>query len=106
MGTRIPSHQLSNGLHISKRQDQHKERQPTTGSSAAPTTGDDLKKSGGVGGRQSGQLEPSGSMGKAVYSSSLTSLNEEAKFRLKVSKAAMWVFLVVAGADLSPSPSL
>ncbi|CBI17818.3 unnamed protein product, partial [Vitis vinifera] len=32
MGTRIPSHQLSNGLHISKRQDQHKERQPTTGS--------------------------------------------------------------------------
>ena len=64
MGTRIPSHQLSNGLHISKRQDQHKERQPTTGSRAAPTTGDDLKKSGGVGGRRSGQLEPSGSMGE------------------------------------------
>ncbi|RVW12540.1 putative pectinesterase/pectinesterase inhibitor 21 [Vitis vinifera] len=63
-GTRIPSHQLSNGLHISKRQDQHKERQPTTGSRAAPTTGDDLKKSGGVGGRRSGQLEPSGSMGE------------------------------------------
>ena len=106
MGTRIPSHQLSNGLHISKRQDQHKERQPTTGSRAAPTTGDDLKKSGGVRERRSGQLEPSGSMGKVVYGSSLTSLNEEAKFRLKVSKAAMWVFLVVAGADLSPSPSL
>ena len=89
MGTRIPSHQLSSGLHMSKRRDQHKERQPTTGSRAAPITGDDVKKSGGVGGRQSGQLEPSGSMGKAVYGSSVTSLNEEVKFRLKVSKAVM-----------------
>ena len=180
MGTRIPPHQLSNGLYVSGRPDQHKERQPTTGSRAVPYTEGDVKKSGelgktldiavvdpsaggppplkpsrhssssqhtsgsvrsgpnsgqlpklsnsgpihkkssgpmplqpaglitsgppgssgSVGGRHSGQLEPSGSMGKTVYSSSVMSLNEEAKFGFKVSKTVMWVFLVVADLDL------
>lgn len=180
MGTRIPSHQLSNGLYVSGRPDQHKERQPTIGSRAVPYTGGDVKKSGelgkmfdiavvdpsaggpptlkpsrhssssqhtsgsvrsgpnsgqlpklsnsgpihkkssgpmplqptglitsgplgssgSIGGRRSGQLEPSGSMGKAVYGSSVTSLNEEAKFGFKVSKAVMWVFLVVVAMGL------
>ncbi|KAJ9689868.1 hypothetical protein PVL29_012500 [Vitis rotundifolia] len=180
MGSRIPSHQLSNGLYVSGRPEQHKERQPTIGSRAVPYTGGDVKKSGelgkmfdiavvdpsaggppplkpsrhssssqhtsgsvrsgpnsgqlpklsnsgpiqkkssgpmplqptglitsgplgssgSIGGRRSGQLEPSGSMGKAVYGSSVTSLNEEAKFGFKVSKAVMWVFLVVVAMGL------
>lgn len=180
MGTRIPSHQLSNGLYVSGRPEQHKERQPTIGSRAVPYTGGDVKKSGelgkmfdiavvdpsvggppplkpsrhssssqhtsgsvrsgpnsgqlpklsnsgpiqkkssgpmplqptglitsgplgssgGLGGRRSGQLEPSASMGKAVYGSSVTSLTEEAKFGFKVSKAVMWVFLVVVAMGL------
>ncbi|XP_038691283.1 uncharacterized membrane protein At1g16860-like isoform X2 [Tripterygium wilfordii] len=49
MGTRIPSHQLSNGLYVSGRPDQLKERQPTMGSRAVPYTGGDVKKSGELG---------------------------------------------------------
>ena len=49
MGTRIPPHQLSNGLYLSGRPDQHKERQPTTGSLAVPYTEGDVKKSGELG---------------------------------------------------------
>ncbi|KAF8414169.1 hypothetical protein HHK36_002168 [Tetracentron sinense] len=179
MATRIPSHQLSSGLYVSGRPEQHKERQPTMGARAVPYTGGDVKKSGelgkmfdiavvdpssnapppskpsrpssssqhnsgslrsgsssgplpkssnsgplqkkssgpmplqptglitsgpitssgsgsgGGGPRRSGQLEPSGSMGKAVYGAAVTSLSEEVKFGFKVSKAIMWVFLVV-----------
>ncbi|KAF8409633.1 hypothetical protein HHK36_005711 [Tetracentron sinense] len=175
MGTRIPSHQLSNGLYVSGRPEQFKDRQPTMGSRAVPYTGGDIKKSGelgkmfdisgvdsssnvppsfkpsrhssssqhnsgsfrsasnsgpltkssnsgplqkklsgsmslqptglitsgplgtssGGGTRRSAQLELSGSIGKAVYSSAVTSLNEEVKFGFRVPKAIMWVFLVV-----------
>ncbi|KAL7605034.1 uncharacterized membrane protein At1g16860 [Lactuca sativa] len=49
MGSRIPSHQLSNGLYVSGRPEQLKERQPTTGSRAIPYTGGDVKKSGELG---------------------------------------------------------
>ncbi|XP_071707215.1 uncharacterized membrane protein At1g16860-like [Rutidosis leptorrhynchoides] len=47
MGTRIPSHQLSNGLYVSGRPENHKERQPTTtGSPPVPYTGGDVNNSG------------------------------------------------------------
>ncbi|XP_004236674.1 uncharacterized membrane protein At1g16860-like [Solanum lycopersicum] len=177
MGSRTGSHQLSNGLIVSGRPEQLKERQPTMGSRAVPYTGGDIKKSGelgkmyGVGdypgpppilkpssrgssasqhnsgsvrsgpnsgpvghkltnsgsmpkkssgsfsgqlmtpiqptglitsgplssntGRRSGQLEPAASFKKVVYGSSVTSLNDEIKLGFKVSKVAMWVFLVV-----------
>lgn len=49
MGSRIPSHQLSNGLYVSGRPEQQKERQPTIVSRAIPYTGGDVKKSGELG---------------------------------------------------------
>ncbi|XP_047311101.1 uncharacterized membrane protein At1g16860-like [Impatiens glandulifera] len=49
MGSRFPSHQLSNGLYVSGRPEQPKERTPTLGSSAMPYTGGDIKKSGELG---------------------------------------------------------
>ncbi|KAL1320326.1 hypothetical protein AAHE18_14G049100 [Arachis hypogaea] len=50
MGTRIPSHQLSSGLYVSGRPEQHKpERQPTMSSRSVPYTGGDPKKSGELG---------------------------------------------------------
>ncbi|ERN18424.1 uncharacterized membrane protein At1g16860 [Amborella trichopoda] len=49
MGSRFPSHQLSNGLYVSGRPEQLKERQPTMTSSAMPYTGGDIKKSGELG---------------------------------------------------------
>ncbi|CAI8601463.1 unnamed protein product [Vicia faba] len=49
MGSRIPSHQLSNGLYVSGRPEQPKERVPTMSSAAMPYTGGDIKKSGELG---------------------------------------------------------
>jgi len=49
MGSRFPSHQLSNGLYVSGRPEQPKERQPTMTSVAMPYTGGDIKKSGELG---------------------------------------------------------
>lgn len=49
MGSRFPSHQLSNGLYVSGRPEQPKERTPTLGSAAMPYTGGDIKKSGELG---------------------------------------------------------
>ncbi|XP_004507029.1 uncharacterized membrane protein At1g16860-like isoform X2 [Cicer arietinum] len=49
MGSRIPSHQLSNGLYVSGRPEQPKERTPTMSSAAMPYTGGDIKKSGELG---------------------------------------------------------
>ncbi|KVH96888.1 uncharacterized membrane protein At1g16860-like isoform X1 [Cynara cardunculus var. scolymus] len=49
MGSRIPSHQLSNGLYVSGRPEQLKDRQPTIGSRAIPYTGGDVNKSGELG---------------------------------------------------------
>ncbi|KAK7255071.1 hypothetical protein RIF29_28473 [Crotalaria pallida] len=50
MGSRIPSHQLSNGLYVSGRPaEQPKERTPTMSSVAVPYTGGDIKKSGELG---------------------------------------------------------
>ncbi|KAL6992865.1 hypothetical protein U1Q18_010985 [Sarracenia purpurea var. burkii] len=49
MGSRIPSHQLSNGLYVSGRPEQLKERQPTMASCAVPYTGGDIKNSGELG---------------------------------------------------------
>ncbi|KAI4298760.1 hypothetical protein L6164_032279 [Bauhinia variegata] len=51
-------------------------------------------------GRRSGHLEQTASIGKAVYGSSVTSLNEEVKVGFRVSKAAIWVFLVVVAMAL------
>lgn len=45
--------------------------------------------------RRSGQLEQSGSMGKAVYGSAVTSLGEEVKVGFRVSRSVVWVFMVV-----------
>lgn len=50
MGSRYPSHQLSNGLYVSGRLEQPKEtRPPTMSSMAMPYTGGDIKKSGELG---------------------------------------------------------
>ncbi|KAG8653180.1 hypothetical protein MANES_06G176900v8 [Manihot esculenta] len=49
MGSRYPSHQLSNGLFVSGRPEQPKERTPTMTSTAMPYTGGDIKKSGELG---------------------------------------------------------
>ncbi|PPR90899.1 hypothetical protein GOBAR_AA29787 [Gossypium barbadense] len=49
MGSRFPSHQLSNGLYVSGRKEQPKERTPTMSSVAMPYTGGDIKKSGELG---------------------------------------------------------
>ncbi|XVF74957.1 hypothetical protein PTKIN_Ptkin13bG0150900 [Pterospermum kingtungense] len=49
MGSRFPSHQLSNGLFVSGRPEQPKERTPTMSSVSMPYTGGDIKKSGELG---------------------------------------------------------
>lgn len=49
MGSRFPSHQLSNGLYVSGRPEQPKEKAPTMSSTAVPYTGGDIKKSGELG---------------------------------------------------------
>lgn len=49
MGSRFPSHQLSNGLYVSGRPEQPKEKPPTMSSTAMPYTGGDVKKSGELG---------------------------------------------------------
>ncbi|GAA0163897.1 hypothetical protein Leryth_027389 [Lithospermum erythrorhizon] len=49
MGSRFPSHQLSNGLYVSGRPEQPKERTQTMSSVAVPYTGGDIKKSGELG---------------------------------------------------------
>ncbi|XP_030546798.1 uncharacterized membrane protein At1g16860-like isoform X1 [Rhodamnia argentea] len=49
MGSRFPSHQLSNGLYVSGRPEQAKEKTPTMSSVAMPYTGGDIKKSGELG---------------------------------------------------------
>uniref|UniRef100_A0A5B6Z8A1 Ubiquitin-specific protease family C19-related protein n=1 Tax=Davidia involucrata TaxID=16924 RepID=A0A5B6Z8A1_DAVIN len=49
MGSRFPSHQLSNGLYVSGRPEQPKERPPSMSSTAMPYTGGDIKKSGELG---------------------------------------------------------
>ncbi|KAJ8553175.1 hypothetical protein K7X08_023853 [Anisodus acutangulus] len=49
MGSRFPSHQLSNGLFVSGRPEQPKERTPTMTSAPMPYTGGDIKKSGELG---------------------------------------------------------
>ncbi|KAK4394983.1 putative membrane protein [Sesamum angolense] len=49
MGSRFPSHQLSNGLYVSGRPEQPKERTPTMSSVAMPYTGGDIKRSGELG---------------------------------------------------------
>ncbi|KAK7245926.1 hypothetical protein RIF29_40780 [Crotalaria pallida] len=50
--------------------------------------------------RRSGNLERPGSMGKMVYGSGVTSLTEEVKVGLRVSRAVVWVFLVVVAMSL------
>lgn len=49
MGSRFPAHQLSNGLYVSGRPEQPKEKAPTMSSTAMPYTGGDIKKSGELG---------------------------------------------------------
>ncbi|GJN36638.1 hypothetical protein PR202_gb25518 [Eleusine coracana subsp. coracana] len=49
MGSRFPSHQLSNGLYVSGRPEQPKEKTPVICSTAMPYTGGDIKKSGELG---------------------------------------------------------
>ncbi|KAJ0076237.1 hypothetical protein Patl1_34943 [Pistacia atlantica] len=49
MGSRYPSHKLSNGLYVSGRPEQPKEKTPTMSSVAMPYTGGDIKKSGELG---------------------------------------------------------
>ncbi|XVE87705.1 hypothetical protein DITRI_Ditri19aG0009200 [Diplodiscus trichospermus] len=182
MGSRIQSHQLSNGLVVSGRPEQLKERQPTMSSRAVPYTGGDVKKSGELGkmfdipgldhssssappsnpnsnpnskqqqqpsrassssqpnsgsirsgsnsgpirkssgpislqptglitsgplssgSRRSGQLgqteQAGGASGKTGYGPAVTSLGEGVKFGFRVSKAVIWVVMVVVAMGL------
>ncbi|KAM1460151.1 hypothetical protein ACFX2I_037002 [Malus domestica] len=52
--------------------------------------------------RSSGQLEQTGSMSKSkvVYGSAVTTLTDEVKVGFRVSKVAVWVFMVVAAMGL------
>ncbi|XWS19345.1 hypothetical protein CRYUN_Cryun31cG0007400 [Craigia yunnanensis] len=181
MGSRVRSHQLSNGLLVSGRPEQLKERQPTMSARAVPYTGGDIKKSGELGKmfdipvldhssssgphsnpnsklqqqllqpshvssssqpnsgsmrsgsnsgpigkssgpmplqptglitsgplssgpRRSGQLgqaEQAGAVsGKAGYGSGVTSLGEGVRFGFRVSKAVVWVMMVVVAMGL------
>ncbi|KAK4783576.1 hypothetical protein SAY86_007950 [Trapa natans] len=177
MGSRIPTHQLSNGLYVSGRPDTPKERPPTMASRSVIYTGGDVKKSGELGKmfdipfsdappplkpsrtssssqhnsgsvrsgansapptrsnsssgpmkktsgpltplaptglitsgllgsgpvgstRRSGQLEQTLSM-KATYGSAVTKLGTEGvRVGFRVSKAVVWLFLVVASMGL------
>lgn len=119
MGSRIPSHQLSNGLYVSGRP------QPTIASRPIPYTSGDVKNSGElgqmsdhhrpipkrtsgsgpmvtgllltsgpVGSSRSGQLEPP--KGKTVYGAAVTTLGyDDVRLGLKGSKRVMWMLLVV-----------
>ncbi|KAJ6428622.1 hypothetical protein OIU84_020319 [Salix udensis] len=49
MGSRYPSHRLGNGLFVSGRPEQPKEKAPTMSSTAMPYIGGDIKKSGELG---------------------------------------------------------
>ncbi|KAL3825013.1 hypothetical protein ACJIZ3_021042 [Penstemon smallii] len=49
MGSRFQSHQLSNGLYVSGRPEQPKEKTPTMSAVAMPYTGGDIKRSGELG---------------------------------------------------------
>ncbi|KAL3632159.1 hypothetical protein CASFOL_025143 [Castilleja foliolosa] len=80
MGSRFPSHQLSNGLFVSGRQEQPKEKTPTMSSVAMPYTGGDIKKSGELGkmfaipvdaskSRKSGPINPNAAA-RSSYSTS------------------------------------
>lgn len=175
MGSRIQSHQLSNGLVVSGRPEQLKERQPTMSLRAVPYTGGDIKKSGELGKmfdipvldhssssgphpnpnskqpsrtssssqpnsgsvrsgpnsgpirkssgpmplqptglitsgplssgpRRSGQLgqaeQAGAASGKAGYGPGVTSLGEGMRFGFRVSKAVVWVVMVVVAMGL------
>ncbi|CAN6482667.1 unnamed protein product [Victoria cruziana] len=96
MGSRFPSHQLSNGLYVSGRPEQPREKPITIGSAAMPYTGGDIKKSGELGkmfdipvdgsrSRKSGPISgaPSrtGSLGAAAsHSGPITNLSTRAGF--------------------------
>ncbi|KAL3632807.1 hypothetical protein CASFOL_025791 [Castilleja foliolosa] len=80
MGSRFPSHQLSNGLFVSGRPEQPKEKTPTMSSVAMPYTGGDIKKSGELGkmfvipvdaskSRKSGPINPNAAA-RSSYSTS------------------------------------
>ncbi|GFP79227.1 uncharacterized membrane protein at1g16860 [Phtheirospermum japonicum] len=80
MGSRFPSHQLSNGLYVSGRPEQPKEKTPTMSSVAMPYTGGDIKKSGELGkmfvipvdaskSRKSGPMNPNAAA-RSSYSTS------------------------------------
>lgn len=73
--------------------------QPTGLITSGPLGSGPLGSSGG-GGRRSGQMEHTGSIGKAVYGSAVTSLGEEVKVGFRVSKVVVWVFLVVVAMGL------
>ncbi|XP_057428818.1 uncharacterized membrane protein At1g16860 [Lotus japonicus] len=75
---------------------------PRKSSGSGPIGPTGLITSGPIGGgRRSGQLEqPTGSVGKAVYGSAVTSLSEEVKVGFRVSRAVVWVFLVVVAMSL------
>uniref|UniRef100_A0A8R7V319 Uncharacterized protein n=1 Tax=Triticum urartu TaxID=4572 RepID=A0A8R7V319_TRIUA len=85
MGSRFPSHQLSNGLYVSGRPEQPKEKAPVVCSAAMPYTGGDIKKSGELGkmfdlhaekSRKSGPLAVPGTGGSARAKSNSGPLNK------------------------------
>ncbi|KAL5574777.1 hypothetical protein UlMin_016476 [Ulmus minor] len=75
--------------------------QPTGLITSGPLGSGPLGSSAGGGRRSgSGSMEHVGSIGKAVYGSAVTSLTEEVKVGFRVSKAVVWVLLVVVAMGL------
>ncbi|KAE9599093.1 hypothetical protein Lal_00043915 [Lupinus albus] len=72
---------------------------PTGLFTSGPIGSGPIEVSGGDG-RRSGNLDRPGSMGKPVYGSGVTSLSEEVKVGFRVSRAVVWVFLVVVAMSL------
>jgi hypothetical protein len=50
--------------------------------------------------RLSGQLEQTASINKVVYGSSVTTLSDDVKVNFRISKAVVWVFMVVVAMGL------
>ncbi|XP_062088249.1 uncharacterized membrane protein At1g16860 [Humulus lupulus] len=73
--------------------------QPTGLITSGPLVSGPQGSSGG-GGRRSGHMEHAASTGKAVYGMAVTSLSEGVKVGFRVSKAVVWVFLVVVAMGL------
>lgn len=110
MGSRFPSHQLSNGLYVSGRPEQPKERTPTMSSVAMPYTGGDIKKSGELGKMfdipvDGSKSRKSGSMSNAPSRTHSGPINPNAAARAGYSSGPFSSTMVSGSASMKKSNS-